>query len=189
MGQLAGDAELNDQVGILRRREIEARILLPFFEALTRQLGLDSALEVLHEVIDDAATVDGAAMRTRIAGEKDSASKDQFNLVAFSEQWGPWLMGGALEIEELSKEPDEWRFNVRRCRYAEMYGSLGMESLGVHMSCRRDARLLNGFSGDYVLERRQTIMEGAAYCDFYYHRRTEDESEHVTAAGSRAAEE
>ena len=57
-----------------------------------------------------------------------------------------------------------------RCRYAEMYRRLGLEDLGSTLSCRRDFALAEGFSPDIQLERTQTLMEGAPYCDFRFRR-------------------
>lgn len=152
---------LNEQVGVLTRREIEARILGPFFEAVAAELGEARARELLARVVVGEARKAGAAMRERAGGE---------GLVDFAAQWEPWLRGGALEIEELERGEDVWRFNVTRCRYAELYRALGMAELGAILSCNRDAALIEGYAGDVTLERTQTIMQGASHCDFRYRR-------------------
>ncbi|MBW7885953.1 MAG: L-2-amino-thiazoline-4-carboxylic acid hydrolase, partial [Caldilineaceae bacterium] len=66
---------------------------------------------------------------------------------------------------------DAFSFNVTRCRYAELYQALGIPELGAVMSCNRDWSLIQGFNPDIELERMQTIMQGAPYCDFRYRRR------------------
>ena len=43
-----------------------------------------------------------------------------------------------------------------------------MAELGAVLSCNRDYALIEGFNGEVDLTRTQTIMEGAAYCDFRY---------------------
>jgi hypothetical protein len=68
----------------------------------------------------------------------------------------------------LTQSPTELSFNVTRCRYAEMYRSLGLEDLGGSLSCARDFALVEGFNPEIELKRTQTIMEGAAYCDFRF---------------------
>lgn len=158
------DSLLSQEVGVLRRREIEARILLPVVQAMEAELGAARANEVLLGVVDDAAVRAGRALREE-AVARGTAEPD---LVDFRAGWEPWFRDGALEIEELAQGPDEWSFNVTRCRYAEMYCGLGVRSLGDRLSCRRDAMLLTGFSEHYELERTQTIMEGASHCDFRY---------------------
>lgn len=150
---------LNEQVGVLMRREIEARILKPFVMALVERFGEAEVKGVLAEVARAAARESGAAMGTR-GGD----------LTRFAEAWEPWFRGGALEIDELERAPNEWAFNVTRCRYAELYRSLGMADLGATLSCNRDAALIEGFDPAVKFERSQTLMEGASHCDFRYRR-------------------
>lgn len=57
---------------------------------------------------------------------------------------------------------------VTRCRYAEMYRALGIPELGETLSCSRDAALIEGFNPEVEFTRSQTIMQGAACCDFRY---------------------
>ncbi len=159
-----GDS-LNQQVGILTRREIEARILKPLLAKLETEVGPARAYELLAEVIEDMARGDGADMATAVAGR---------DLEAFASAWEPWFRGGALTIEEHALSQDRWRFDVTRCRYAELYRELGLADVGSLLSCNRDAALIEGFSSEVVLERTQTLMEGATHCDFHYRRRDSD---------------
>lgn len=73
-----------------------------------------------------------------------------------------------MQIEILAQNAEEFSFNVLRCRYAEMYRALGMEKLGGVLSCSRDQALIEGFNPEIELTRTQTIMDGAAFCDFRY---------------------
>ncbi len=152
---------LNEQVGVLKRREIEARILKPFVAALAERFGEAEVRVVLAEVVKAAARESGAVMR---------AQAEDGDLTRFAEAWEPWFRGGALEIDELERTTESWAFNVTRCRYAELYRSLGMAELGATLSCNRDAALIEGFDLDVTFKRTQTLMEGKEYCDFRYHR-------------------
>ena len=154
---------LNEQVGVLKRREIEARILKPFMAALAERFGEAEVRVVLAEVVRATARGSGAAMR------EGAAAGD---LTRFAEAWEPWFRGGALEINELERTPDSWTFNVTRCRYAELYRSLGMAELGATLSCNRDAALIEGFDPEVTFERTQTLMEGANHCNFRYRKST-----------------
>ncbi len=154
---------LNEKVGVLTRREIEARLLKPFVAALGERFGKADVQEVLAEVVRAAARESGSAMQTQ--GEQDLTESD---LTVFAEAWPPWFRGSALEIDEMERTPDAWSFNVTRCRYAELYRSLGMAELGATLSCNRDAALIEGFGPEVTLERTQTLMEGANHCDFRY---------------------
>lgn len=153
---------VNDEVGVLTRREIEARVLAPFYRAVAAQVGEARSRELLAEVIRAEARKAGEAMRER-TGSSD--------LSAFAAQWEPWLRGGALELEVLEQTEDTWHFDVTRCRYAELYRELGLADLGALLSCNRDAALIEGYDEGVVLERRQTIMQGAPCCDFRYRRK------------------
>ncbi len=60
------------------------------------------------------------------------------------------------------------KFDVTRCKYAEMYERLGMKELGNLLSCYRDFAFLDGFDPDIELKRTKTLMEGDDLCDFCY---------------------
>ena len=65
-------------------------------------------------------------------------------------------------------------FNVTRCRYAEMYQALSIPELGAALSCNRDIALIQGFNPAVKLTRSQTLMGGAAFCDFRYELKQEE---------------
>lgn len=150
---------LNEQVGILTRREIEARILKPFYEVVKMELGEEKAKDLLKTIVINEAKAVGEAMLEKTQAE---------TVTAFAEQWEPWFRGGALEIDVLEQTESSWRFNVKRCKYAEMYRALGMADLGATLSCNRDAALIEGYSDKIEFKRTQTLMQGASCCDFSY---------------------
>ncbi len=156
------DDTLNDRVGVLTRREIEARILKPFYQAVSEEIGDAKARTMLANVVREAARDVGSSMA--------DAAEDGRDLQSFAEGWEPWFRGGALEIVEHERSRDAWRFDVVRCRYAELYRELGMAELGSTLSCARDAALIEGYDADVVLHRSQTLMEGADHCDFHFRR-------------------
>jgi hypothetical protein len=73
-----------------------------------------------------------------------------------------------MQMEVLEQSATRFSFNVRRCRYAEMYQLLGIPELGSLLSCSRDFALIEGFNPHIRLARSQTIMGGAAVCDFRF---------------------
>jgi hypothetical protein len=155
---VASDADLND-VGVLRRREIEARIVAPLLDALGREFGRERVLEVARRVIVRIAEDQGRDLARRV-GRSDVAG-----LAGALE---PWTRNGALEIDVLRRTDRDLHFNVTRCRYADMYRALGMGELGAVLSCGRDFALGQGFNPRLRLRRTQTIMEGAPHCDFRF---------------------
>jgi hypothetical protein len=144
---------------LLEQRRIEARIVGPLIEAVRAELGAEKTMALLRRVIADLARQGGA----ELAGSLGEAS-----LAAFAGCLDRWSEQGALEIDVLEQSADRLSFNVTRCRYAEMYRALGLSDLGSSLSCQRDFSLIEGFNPAITLERTQTIMEGAAYCDFRF---------------------
>jgi hypothetical protein len=60
-------------------------------------------------------------------------------------------------------------FYVTKCLYNEKYKELGLEEFGVEFSCCREKYFAKGFNSNLRLIRKNTIMEGAAHCDFRYY--------------------
>ena len=169
-GESRDPARLN-RIGVLTRREIEARVLEPILEAMVEEFG-------------DRARVEGVAANTiiRLAQEQGNQLAEELggrSLSHFRESMKYWIQDNALEIEVLEHTDERFDFNVVRCRYAEMYRDLGMADKGALLSCNRDFALIQGFDPDTELTRTQTIMEGAPFCDFRYRKKnpTGDESD------------
>lgn len=152
-------ADTLNEIGVLKRREIEARIVAPLLERMAAEFGADRVHEVAREVVVEVARTQGGQLAEAMGGN---------DLTAFANSLDNWTKGGALEIEVVNQDADEFAFNVTRCRYAEMYRALGMEELGAALSCDRDGTMVEGFNRDIEFTRTQTIMNGASHCDFSY---------------------
>jgi hypothetical protein len=151
--------DLNAKIGVLTRREVEARILSPVIEALGESIGHDQVLPVVQRTIVKIARNQGADLSKQVGDN---------SLQHFSETLQFWTRDDALEIELIEESEEVLSFNVTRCRYAELYDSLGIREIGTIFSCARDFALIEGFNPDVSLTRTQTIMEGAPFCDFRY---------------------
>jgi hypothetical protein len=90
------------------------------------------------------------------------------SLQSFSDTLPAWTKDDALRIEVLEQSETAFSFNITRCRYAELYRALGIPELGAVLSCNRDFSLIEGFNPNVELTRTQTLLQGAAYCDFRY---------------------
>jgi hypothetical protein len=147
-----------NQISILTRREIEARIAGPLIKAFMEELDRDKALTVVKRVIEPLARESG----NRLAGQVGGNSMRDFakGMKTY------WESGGAYEKEELELSETKYDFNIKRCRYAEMYKELGLAELGVVLSCGRDFEMIKGFNPRMILVRTKTIMEGHDICDF-----------------------
>jgi hypothetical protein len=150
---------LNAKIGVLTRREVEARILAPMLDAMGEAFGRERVLEVMRETIVKIAKKQGAELAGYLGG---------VTLQHFAESLRDWTRDDALEIDVIEQTEETFSFNVTRCRYAELYEKLGIRELGSALSCARDYALIEGFNPDVSLKRTQTIMEGATHCDFRY---------------------
>ncbi len=144
---------------LLEQREIEAKIVGPLIRGFIEAMGRDQALAVVREVITNLAREGGANLANRLG---------ETSLEAFSQALELWRANGALEISIIEQTEETLAFNVTRCKYAELYRALGLADLGGSLSCQRDFALIEGFNPAIMLERTQTIMEGAPFCDFRF---------------------
>lgn len=148
-----------NEIGVLTRREIEARILIPVLDALGDELGRERVLEIAARAIRKVAREQGRQLAEAMGGD---------SLAHLAASLDNWKSNGALEIEMREESDERLAFDVTRCRYAEVYHALGRPELGGAFSCGRDFALCEGFNPQMRLIRIQTIMEGASHCDFRY---------------------
>ena len=142
----------------LERRKIEAGVLIPMVQAFQRAIGKERANEIAREVIIELAQKDG----------QQWAQQFGTDLPAMRRVAGVWAGGGSLDIQTLQASEQKLDFNVTRCGYAEFYKDLGLPELGYLFHCNRDFAMVEGFSSRLRLRRTQTVMEGAAHCDFRF---------------------
>lgn len=150
---------LTARIGVLTRRETEARILAPIINALGERFGRDEVIEIVRETIVAVAEEQGGQLAEQMGGD---------SLEHFTDSLQYWTQDDALEIEVLNQDDETLDYNVTRCLYAEMYRALGIPELGAVLSCNRDYALIDGFNENVELTRTQTIMGGATHCDFRY---------------------
>ncbi len=158
---------LNARIGVLNRREVEARLLAPLIDALGERFGRDAVLDTVREVIVDIARAQGARTAVQVGGS---------TMEHLDGAMAAWTQEDALHMEVLELSADRYDFNVTRCRYAELYAALGIPELGALLSCNRDGAFIGGFNPEIKLTRTQTIMQGAPYCNFRYSRVAEDDA-------------
>ena len=147
------------KIGILARREVEARILAPVIKEFIREFGRERTLEIVEPLIKSLA---------REAGNQLAKFAGGNSLAHFMTGLSLWTMDDALQLKILEQTPKKLFFNVTRCRYAEMYRDLGIPEFGHLLSCNRDGALIEGYNSKITFTRTKTIMEGADLCDFRY---------------------
>ena len=147
------------QMDVIDRRKVEAMILGPMLRAFQEEIGVERTNDIARAAITKLAREQGSQFAKGIGanGLEDYASNKD-----------AWRRHGALEVDIIESSPTRYSFDVTRCKYAEMYKSLGFDDLGDIFSCTRDFEFCNGFNSEVKLRRTQTIMQGASHCDFRY---------------------
>lgn len=145
---------------IIERRRIEAEILKHVWDVLIETRGEEVARATLDAAVSRSAVAQGAKYRTELGHDPDLAD--------FAAILPNWTAEDALAIEVKHASPDRLDFDVKRCRYAEMYRDMGLGDIGHLLSCNRDGEFCTGYNPKMKLERTQTLMKGASHCDFRY---------------------
>jgi hypothetical protein len=153
---------MSDQptLAMLEKRRIEAAILKHVYDTLKGSHGAEVAKRTI------AQSVRRSAMEQ--AGQFAAAAGGKTSMQTFIDRQELWIRGGALERKVLEQSDTKYRFNVTRCKYAEMYREMGLGEIGHLLSCQRDATFCEGYDRRLTLKRTQTIMQGASHCDFDY---------------------
>ena len=153
------------QLAMLERRRIEAAILKHVYDVLKASHGVAVAQTTLATAVRASALAQAREMADRVDG--------QTSMQTFIDRQELWTRGGALEREVIEQNQSRYRFNVTRCKYAEMYRGMGLGEIGHLLSCQRDGSFCEGYDARLKLKRTQTIMQGASHCDFDYSYDTE----------------
>ena len=149
-----------ETMAMLEKRRIEAAMLKHVYETLKASHGVEAAQRAVAEAVRRSAVEQAAEMAAKVGGKT--------SLATFIARQEPWTRGGALERDVIEESDTRYRFNVTRCKYAEMYRAMGLGEIGHLLSCQRDGTFCEGYDPRIKLKRTQTIMQGASHCDFDY---------------------
>ncbi len=149
-----------ETMAMLEKRRIEAAILKHVYDTLKASHGPETAQRTIAEAVRKSAMAQAAEMAAKVGGRT--------SLQTFIDRQEQWTRGGALEREVLEGGPTRYRYNVTRCKNAEMYRDMGLGEIGHLLSCQRDGTFCEGYDPRIKLKRTQTIMQGASHCDFDY---------------------
>lgn len=151
---------MSTPVSMLEKRRIEAEILAEVYDVVKQRQGQEEAEAVIREAVAHSAIAQGKSFRQEYDHEP--------NLKDFATHLHHWEKGDALERKVLRSEADRLDYDIVRCEYANMYREMGLGHIGHLLSCNRDSSFCIGYNPEMELTRTQTIMEGAAFCDFRY---------------------
>ena len=146
-----------DDLPYLERVKIQSEILLPLFKRLREEIGREKTNELLRASVDEYAANLGESIRQSATGsslEKLRAVIPQF------------AAGDALEVEPVANDSHTLSMDVRGCRYAAYFKSLGEPEFGAMLTCEIDPPMTRAIGEDLTLARTKTIMAGDEVCDF-----------------------
>ena len=152
---------------MLEKRKVEAAILKHVYDTLKASHGVDVARKTVADAVRSSSIEQAAEFAAKVGGKT--------SIQTFIDRQELWARGGALEREVIEQSDTKYRFNVTRCKYAEMYREMGLGEIGHLLSCQRDGTFCEGYDPRLKLTRTQTIMQGASHCDFRFRFEVGDE--------------
>ena len=148
--------ENRPDVPLIDRVKIQAEVLVPLIKSLEKELGAERAHHLVHEVLADSSRAGASAM----VAERGSLGA----LEAIGKVSGA---GNAIDIEVREMSTERLAVDITGCRYAQFFQQIGEPELGFLLVCSGDFPAVDGIPGVEV-ERTQTILQGAEFCDFHY---------------------
>ena len=155
-----GSETTTQSLPMIERRRIEAQILKHVYDVLKESHGGEVAAKTVANAVR-ASSIEQAQEMAALVGGNTS-------MQTFVDRQGLWTKGGALDIEVKEHTDTTYKFDVKRCGYADMYREMGLGEIGHLLSCERDGTFCEGYDKRLKLTRTQTIMGGASHCDFSY---------------------
>ncbi|TFH25633.1 MAG: 2-amino-thiazoline-4-carboxylic acid hydrolase [Myxococcales bacterium] len=155
------DIHVDAQISLLEQAKIQAQVLVPGLHALRTEIGKERADALVGRALADWSRKMALGVGAKLPGtprEKwDTMNEEMIRSV-----------GSDVEFDVLDHGDDRFDFNIHGCRYAEFFKQLGEPELGAVLLCDMDFHAAEVGGDDVRLERTQTIMKGAEYCDFRY---------------------
>jgi hypothetical protein len=145
---------------LIERRDIQAPFAARIIRKFAGEMGEERAFAIAAEAIGSDAEEAGRKAAETFGGN----SLREFARVVRE----MWAADDALEVRFIEETDRRLRFDVVRCRYAELYDRLGMKDLAYAFSCNRDESFLRGFNPKMRMTRTATIVQGAPACDFCF---------------------
>ena len=146
----------------------QAAVLVPLVKLLRAEIGVERANDIVVRALAEWARSIGRMLRDIPA---------EAPLVKLKIAIEGLDAAGMQETEFLTSTDTRLDYNVRGCRAAEFYRSLGLEELGHLLVCKLDDSLMPALDAKISFVRDQTIMQGAPYCTFRFSRPKDEPKE------------
>lgn len=148
--------ENRPDVSFVDRVKIQAEVLVPLIKELEIELGKERA----HALVRRSVGEFFRDMASKLTAELGSLGAMQ-TIAAVS------VGGDACDVEVREMTALNMAVDITGCRYAKFFQQIGEPELGFLLACSADFPMAEGIPG-VELERTQTIMQGADFCDFRY---------------------
>jgi predicted ArsR family transcriptional regulator len=156
------DAYMVDpSVDLLSKVKIQAQVLVPLIRALRAELGEAKANALVRDAMRDwsaklfAEIGDGIEAQGR---KKWAAMHNAMGEISTKE----------VSVEMRRKDREALEFDITSCKFAEFFRALGEPELGGLLMCATDIDIAAAGGEQVSFSRTQTIMQGAADCNFRY---------------------
>ena len=161
------DIAINPNISILDQVKMQAQVLVPVLKALRAELGAERA----NRLVTNALREWSRDVYLRIGASMPGGPREKW--MALNAEAMPRI-GSDIDIQVLKQEAEAMDFNITGCRYADFFRQLGEPELGAVLLCEVDDHMAAVGGPEVEFTRSQTIMRGAAYCDFRYRMKSGD---------------
>jgi L-2-amino-thiazoline-4-carboxylic acid hydrolase-like protein len=149
-------------LSLLDEVKLQAQVILPVLRSLRAEIGKEKA----DRIVGDALRKWARDLYHRIGDSKTGTPREKWDAV-WADDMRPRI-GDAVDRDMLKDDGTVREYNVTRCQYAEFFRGLGEPELGGILLCDSDFHIADVAGSSIEFRRTQTIMQGAAYCDFRY---------------------
>ncbi len=151
----------SEDISTMDHVKIQAQVLLPLARALREEIGEQRTRELLRAALEEAS-------RERIRDLAEGFEGTPLEKFEAMMSRSAAVNGPQLEFEVREMKPELMQFDVKRCKYAELFQALGESELGAMLLCDGDAYVAEIAGPAVEFSRSQTLMQGGSHCDFCY---------------------
>jgi hypothetical protein len=142
---------MNAKPSVLEAVKIQARAVIPIVKALERELGKTRA----HAIVGNALAEDYAQWQGRRIAVRNLHPRESSGTAVFP-----------VESVVVDDTDSSFGVNMTTCRFAEYFRSIGEPEIGALLTCGVDFANEANLRPNWEFRRTQTLMQGAAFCDF-----------------------
>ncbi len=148
-------------ISLLELVKIQAQVLTPVLRAFRAELGEERA----NEIALPALRAWSREVHHKIGEDTPGTPRQKWEAIssALTDR-----VADAVDVEFTKREADALEFHINGCRYAEFFHQLGEPELGAVLTCEMDLHIEEVGGSEVEMNRPQTIMKGAQFCDFRY---------------------